>query len=61
MLDKVTALMSEMMGEQTAESFHKFYEFDDDDEVVHGAQIILTNFVGPKVADKKLHAIRGKL
>jgi hypothetical protein len=60
LLDQVTALLSETMGNQTGALFRKFYEFDDADGIMAGARSLLIEFVGPKMAEKKLKTIGDK-
>jgi hypothetical protein len=60
LLDQATALLSEIMGDQTGELFHKFYEFDNAEEVMTGARSLLIDFIGPKMAEKKLKTLSGK-
>ncbi|HEY5442862.1 MAG TPA: hypothetical protein VIJ68_04950 [Candidatus Saccharimonadales bacterium] len=60
LLDQATVLLVETMGRQTGELFHKFYELEDDDEIMTGARALLIDFIGPKMTDKKLKKLRGR-
>jgi hypothetical protein len=59
LLDRATALLSETMGDEAGELFHKFYELEDDDDVILGVRSLLTDFIGPKMTEKKLKTISG--
>lgn len=54
LVEKITPLISDTMGSRVAEVFYKFYEYEDDDEVLAGAKAILYDLVGPKMAERKL-------
>lgn len=54
LVDKITPLLHETMGEQTAQLFHTFYEKEDDDEVLAGARSLLYELIGRDMTEKKL-------
>ena len=57
LVDKITPLLHDTMGEQTAELFHTFYEKEDDADVIAGARSLLYEFMGKEMTEKKLKAI----
>ena len=60
LVDKITPLLHETMGEQTATLFHTFYEKEDDDEVLTGAKSLLYELMGKERTDKKLKELQAK-
>ena len=61
LVDKITPVLREAMGEQTAELFHTFYEKEDDDDVMAGAKSLLYELMGKEMTDKKLDRLRTKV
>ncbi|HSW85634.1 MAG TPA: hypothetical protein VLF79_03445 [Candidatus Saccharimonadales bacterium] len=59
-LEKVTQLISEIMGQESGELFHKFYELDDNDDIFNGAHELLSVLIGPEMTDKKLKKLGKK-
>jgi len=60
LVDKITPLISEAMGAKAGEVFHKFYELEDDDEVMAGAKGLLYELMGSKMAERKLAEVSKK-
>ena len=60
LIDKLTPLISETMGDTAGEVFYKFYELEDDDEVLTGAQGLLYEMMGHKRAEQKLKEVMQK-
>jgi hypothetical protein len=60
LVERLTKVITETMGRDTGELFHKFYELEDDDEVMAGAQSLLEDFMGPDMARKKLKQVDHK-
>ena len=61
LVDKITPLLQEAMGQQTAVLFHTFYEKETDDEVLAGARSLLYELMGRDRTEKKLKELMGKL
>jgi len=57
LVDKITPLISEVMGAKSGEVFYKFYELEEDDDVLSGAKALLYELMGPKMADHKLKEV----
>lgn len=57
LVEKLTPLISEAMGARAGEVFFKFYELEDDDEVLAGAKGLLYELMGPKMAEQKLKGV----
>jgi hypothetical protein len=60
LVDQITKLLQEVMGEQTAQLFHTFYEKEDEDEVLAGARSLLYELMGRDMTDKKLKELLAK-
>jgi hypothetical protein len=60
LLDRASTLLSETMGDEAGELFHKFYELEDDEDVMTGVRSLLTDFIGPKMTEIKLKEISGR-
>ena len=60
LLDRLTPLISEVMGARTGEVFHKFYEYDDEDEVLSGAKALLYEMLGSRLAEQRLRDVLDK-
>ena len=60
LVDKITPLISEVMGAKSGEVFHKFYELEDDDEVMSGAKALLYELMGRNMAEQKLKEVSHK-
>jgi len=61
LVDKVTPLLRETMGEQTAQLFHTFYEKEDNVEVLAGVRSLLYELIGRDMTEKKLKELGLKL
>jgi len=59
LIDQATNLISETVSDTTGELFHRFYEFEDDQDVMDGLRTVLTSFIGPKMTDRELKKISG--
>jgi len=57
LVDILKPLIAESMGKQAGELFHKFYELEDDDEVMRGARGLLYELMGGDMAEKKLKEV----
>jgi len=60
LVDKITPLLRETMGEQTATLFRTFYEKEDDQEVLAGAKSLLYELMGKERTDKKIQELQAK-
>ncbi|MGZ6004764.1 MAG: hypothetical protein ACXWLH_01290 [Candidatus Saccharimonadales bacterium] len=59
LVGKLSPLIAEVMGARSGAEFYKFYELEDDDEVLAGAKALLYELMGQATADAKLkEAIR---
>lgn len=54
LLNKITKLLADNMGEETGALFYKFYELDSDEEILSGARSLLHELMGPEMTEKKL-------
>lgn len=54
LLEEMTRLMSDTMGKETGSLYRDFYELEDETEIINGARGLLHDFIGPKLADKKV-------
>lgn len=54
LVEELEPIISESMGKRSGEVFYKFYEFEDDEEVLGGARSLLYELMGKKMADHRL-------
>ena len=45
LVDELTPIISESMGNRSGEVFYKFYEYEDDEEVMAGAKSLLYELI----------------
>jgi hypothetical protein len=60
LVDALTPIISESMGRRTGEVFRKFYEYEDDQEVMAGAKSLLYELMGKHMTDQKLKRLAKK-
>lgn len=61
LLDRLTNIISDNMGQETAEMYFDFYKFDEPKGLIEGAEQLLTELLGPKIAKEKLLPIYKEL
>ncbi len=61
LLEQMTKLMSDTMGKETGRLYRDFYELEDEEEIINGARGLLHDFIGPKMADKKVNEVRKRI